>query len=132
MSGYDAYKRTLSNSGSTRDTEYRLLGQVTSALLKVREIMDRTASDPQLMAQYADALVWNKQVWDVFIEDCGTAGNQLPRELRAAIISLGLWVTRETDRALAGDGDLDSLIAVNKDIMASFEIRVGSGCRAGA
>ncbi|MDA1311632.1 MAG: flagellar biosynthesis regulator FlhF [Proteobacteria bacterium] len=69
------------------------------------------------MAQFADALNWNNQVWDLFADDCGTAGNQLPRELRAAIVSLGIWVKKETAAALNHEGDLESLIAVNRDIM---------------
>jgi flagellar biosynthesis activator protein FlaF len=33
MSGVDAYKRTLNQTGSSRDTEFRLLAQVTTALI---------------------------------------------------------------------------------------------------
>ena len=117
MSGVDAYKRTLNQTGSTRDTEFRLLGQVTTALINAQKIAGETKADPTKMAQFADALNWNNQVWDLFADDCGTAGNQLPRELRGAIVSLGIWVKKETQAALNGSGDLDSLIAVNRDIM---------------
>lgn len=117
MSGVDAYKRTLNQTGSSRDTEFRLLGQVTTALMNAQKVEGEIRKDPAKMAQYADALTWNKQVWDLFVEDCGAAGNQLPRELRAAIVSLGIWVSKETALALDGNGDIDSLIAVNHDIM---------------
>lgn len=123
MSGYDAYRKTQLQTGSSRDTEYRLLAQVTSALLAVKEDGETVKQDPVKAARLADALNWNKQVWDVFVEDCGTAGNQLPKELRAAIVSLGLWVTKETAHALDGQGDLDSLIAVNRDIMKGLRPR---------
>lgn len=117
MSGVDAYQRTLNQTGATRDTEFRLLGQVTTALINAQKIENEVKSDPTKMAQFADALNWNNQVWDLFADDCGTAGNQLPRELRGAIVSLGIWVKKETQAALNGDGDLASLIAVNRDIM---------------
>lgn len=121
MSGIDAYKKTITQTATSRDTEYRLLAQVTSELMKAIENEGGAKSDPKKMSQVASALNWNKQVWDVFVEDCGTAGNQLPRELRAAIVSLGIWVTKETALALEGNGDIDSLIAVNRDIMKGLK-----------
>ena len=69
------------------------------------------------MAKVADALSWNKQVWDVFVEEAAAEDNRLPKELRAAIVSLGIWVTRETLSAIDSDGAIEALIAVNKDIM---------------
>lgn len=121
MSGIDAYKKTITQTATSRDTEYRLLAQVTSELIKAVENKKGAANDPTKMAQVASALNWNKQVWDIFVEDCGTAGNQLPRDLRAAIVSLGIWVTKETAIALEGEGDIDSLVAVNRDIMKGLK-----------
>ncbi len=121
MSGIDAYKKTITQTATSRDTEYRLLAQVTSELIKAVENKKGAMNDPTKMAQVASALNWNKQVWDIFVEDCGTAGNQLPRDLRAAIVSLGIWVTKETAIALEGEGDIDSLIAVNRDIMKGLK-----------
>lgn len=117
MSQYDAYKRTIKQTAAPRDVEYRLLAQVTAALMKAKDLRGQSRSDPRRMAQVMDALNWNNQVWDAFVEDVGTEGNMLPRELRAAIVSLGIWVTRETGLVSAGDGDIDALIAVNRAIM---------------
>lgn len=117
MSQYDAYKRTIRQTAAPRDVEYRLLAQVTSALLKARDLREKSERDPRRMAQIMDALNWNNQVWDAFVEDVGTEGNMLPRELRAAIVSLGIWVTRETGMISGGEGDIDALIAVNRAIM---------------
>ena len=117
MSQYDAYKRTIRQTASPRDVEYRLLAQVTSALLTAKDLRERSDRDPRRMAQIMDALNWNNQVWDAFVEDVGTEGNMLPRELRAAIVSLGIWVTRETGMVSSGEGDIDALIAVNRAIM---------------
>jgi len=62
-------------------------------------------------------LNWNNQVWTLFADDCGTARDQPPRELRAAIVNLGIWVKKETAAALNRERDLEALIAVNRDIM---------------
>lgn len=117
MSQYDAYKRTIKQTASPRDVEYRLLAQVTAALIKAKDLREGAGHDPRRMAQVMDALNWNNQVWDAFVEDVGTEGNMLPRELRAAIVSLGIWVTRETGLVASGEGDIDALISVNKAIM---------------
>lgn len=117
MSQYDAYKRTIKQTATPRDVEYRLLAQVTAALMKAKELRDGSDRDPRRMAQIMDSLNWNNQVWDAFVEDVGTEGNMLPRELRAAIVSLGIWVTRETGLVAAGEGDIEALIAVNRAIM---------------
>lgn len=117
MSSYDAYNRTIKSTASPRDVEYRLLGQVTAALMKAKGQMEEAKNKPTTMAEVMDALNWNNQVWDTFVEDVGTEGNMLPRELRAAIVSLGIWVSRETGLVTAGEGDIEALISVNKAIM---------------
>jgi flagellar protein FlaF len=117
MSSYDAYNRTIKSTATPRDVEYRLLGQVTAALIKAKELRDESRNSPKAMAEVMDALNWNNQVWDTFVEDVGTEGNLLPRELRAAIVSLGIWVSRETGLVSSGEGDIDALISVNRAIM---------------
>lgn len=117
MSQYDAYKRTIRQTAAPRDVEYRLLAQVTAALMKAQGSQGGSDRDPRRMAQLMDALNWNNQVWDAFVEDVGTEGNMLPRELRAAIVSLGIWVSRETGMIAGGEGDIEALISVNKAIM---------------
>ena len=117
MSSYDAYNRAIKNTATPRDVEYRLLGQVTSALMKAQAQIHDARGKPTAMAEVMDALNWNNQVWDTFVEDVGTEGNQLPRELRAAIVSLGIWVSRETGLVSSGEGDIEALISVNKAIM---------------
>ncbi|MCR9175264.1 MAG: flagellar biosynthesis regulator FlaF [Alphaproteobacteria bacterium] len=117
MSQYDAYRQTIKQTAAPRDVEYRLLVQVTSALSAAKEQLAESAGSPKAMSSVMDALNWNNQVWDAFVEDVGTEGNALPRELRAAIVSLGIWVSRETNDVVSGNGDIDSLISVNQAIM---------------
>jgi len=110
MSGYQAYGRAQNTTENPRSMEYRLLAQVCGALSRARD-GKRGTSD------FVDALLWNKKVWDAFIIDLSSDGNQLPKELRAQIIGIGLWVGRETIQVLDGNGDIDALINVNRTIM---------------
>lgn len=126
MSQYDAYKRTIKQTAAPREVEYRLLAQVTGALTKAKDAMGGSQSDPKQMTVVMDALTWNNQVWDAFVEDVGGEGNALPKELRAAIVSLGIWVSRETNEVIAGKGDIDSLISVNQAIMRGLNPHIGS------
>lgn len=116
MRSRDIYRQTIQQTAAPRDGEYRLIAQITAALIECEEFIDEVAGDPRKMSQLVEALNRNKRMWDVFIEDAGTAGNQLPRELRADIVSLGIWVGKETDLILDGRGDLSALITVNRAV----------------
>ena len=116
MRSRDIYRQTIQQTAAPRDVEYRLIAQVTSALIECEEIVDQAATDPRKMACLVEALNANKRMWDVFVEDVGMAGNQLPRELRADIVSLGIWVGKESDLILDGRGDLSALISINRAI----------------
>jgi flagellar protein FlaF len=131
MSQYDAYRRTIKQTAAPRDVEYRLLVQVTAALSSAKEQVAGSSVDPKVMKSVMDALNWNNQVWDAFVEDVGTEGNALPRELRAAIVSLGIWVSRETNAVIAGSGDIDALISVNQAIMRGLNPERAGAASAG-
>ncbi len=47
--------------------------------------------------------------------------NQLPQQLRASLISLSLWIEKETFALLEGEGDIDALIDINRNIMAGLK-----------
>ncbi len=110
MTGYTAYRRVQNVSESPRSVERRLLGEVTAALLGAKE---NPADVPRLI----DALLWNKQVWDHFLVDLQDEANKLPSELKKGLISLGVWVNRETQRVMDGEADCEGLIEINQIIM---------------
>lgn len=106
-----AYQRAAQRAEDPRSAEYRLLGQVTRAL------MDLGPLDPTKLAERADVLDWNRKVWSVFATDCAAEGNGLSQELRAGIISLSLFVNKHTSQVLRGKGDVDVLIDINRQVM---------------
>ena len=124
MAGVDAYKKSLKKTSSDRDTEYRLLAQVTASLIEAKEADGDMRVNPKKMRLVAEALNWNNEVWAAFMDDCRSSDNRLPEKLRGGILSLAIWVGKETKSAMNGDSDLDMLIAVNRDIMKGLS---GSG-----
>ena len=117
MAGVDAYKKALNKTSSDRDTEYRLLAQVTASLIEAKDADGDMKVNPKKMRMVAEALNWNNEVWAAFMDDCRSSDNRLPEKLRGGILSLAIWVGKETKSAMNGDSDLDMLIAVNRDIM---------------
>jgi len=108
---YQAYQTTSSRTEDPRSTEYRLMGQVTRALLDVKD------APKTEIKKRAEALDWNRRVWSAFAADCASNHNNLPESLRASIISLSIFISKETSAAMRGEGDLDVLIDINRTIM---------------
>jgi flagellar protein FlaF len=112
---YQAYQRTSARTEDPRSTEYRLLGQVTRALMEVQEI------EPREIRKRAEALDWNRRVWSAFAADCANPDNGLPEALRASIISLSIFISKETSAAMRGGGDIETLIDLNRTVMQGLE-----------
>lgn len=108
---YQAYQTTAARSEDPRSAEYRLFGQVTRALLQARDL------GPEAINRRADALDWNRRMWTAFAADCSSDANQLPESLRAAIISLSIFISRQTSAAMRDNDELDTLIELNRTIM---------------
>ena len=61
-----------------------------------------------------ESLLYVRRLWAIFIEDLSHPDNGLPDQLRADIISIGLWVVKEADRLReAKSNDVEQLIEVN-------------------
>ncbi len=102
-----AYQRAATQAEAARELEYRAFGQITAALVRVRE------EKPPL----AEAIDANRRLWKVLSADCAAPENQLPLALRAQIISLALWVARYSSEVLLTGAAVDPLIEVNRTVM---------------
>lgn len=49
----------------------------------------------------AEAYQFSTKLWTILVEDLGMAENQLPKQLRADLVSIGLWVMRELEEIRA-------------------------------
>jgi len=50
-------------------------------------------------------------------DDLAEPANQFPADLKAALISLALWVERETQVVMGGGGTVSPLVEVNRNII---------------
>lgn len=87
-----AYAEATENSlSNTRDRE--------------REAFDRSITLLQAAArkqryshEAIEAIRYTNQLWSALIEDLSSPENQLSEQLRANLISVGIWVLGETDK----------------------------------
>ena len=106
-----AYQQAATRTENPRETEYRLFGQVTRALMEASQ-----APIDDIQTRIA-ALDWNRRVWSAMATDCSLPENTLPHQLRASIISLSLWVGRHSSAVMRKEEDFEPLIDINRTIM---------------
>lgn len=64
-----------------------------------------------------EALVFVNRLWTILLEDLSHPENGLPESLRAGLISVGIWILRQTERIRQGEADgFSSLIEVSQTI----------------
>ena len=122
QNGYAAYGKNQRSSANPRDVEYELLARANASLQKALE-----ASGPLAIKVKAEAALKNREIWSVFRADLSSEGNQLPKKLRADLVSLSLWVEREVQNVLNGEGDIETMIFINQQIMAGLKGDPGPG-----
>lgn len=105
-----AYQSVRRLSEAPRDTEHRLMGQITGEMITARDACRQGAD-------LAEPLHRNREMWNLFSADCAAPGNGLPDQLRAGIISLALWIDRFSSEVIAGREPIDDLIEVNRTVM---------------
>ncbi|GAA0598664.1 flagellar biosynthesis regulator FlaF [Caenispirillum bisanense] len=110
MSGIGYYNTARQVSEDPRDREYRLFIAITSELERNKEAEYMTAA-------LGHALHDNQRLWSTLMDDLMSEGNQLPQELRAQLISLGVWVIKHTAEINAGRASVEPLIDVNRMII---------------
>ena len=116
-----AYKRTISHTEDPRQIERRILASVTSKLENKFEAFDGAAEKSQKLQMLADGLrdtLWeNQRVWLTFKADLAEKDNGLTADLRAALISLALWVENHTKAVLSGSKNVKPLFDINRSII---------------
>jgi flagellar protein FlaF len=113
---YAAYQRMQNIAEDPRAIEYRLLGQVTAALIDAER-------DPANGSKIVDAALWNRRVWGALKVDLLNEENRLPPDLRGKLVSIALFIERETSEILAFKSDLSWVIGINKTIMDGLKPR---------
>jgi flagellar biosynthesis activator protein FlaF len=107
----DLYKQAAKESpqaGRRREREI-----IERAIEKLAAARSSGAQSPEAI----EALDFLRQLWTAFIEDLADDGNALPVPLRASLISIGLWIRKETELIASGRSqNFDGLIEINRMI----------------
>ena len=106
-----AYQRAAEQAEGPKQTEFRLFGLVTRAL------MDAAEKDAADFSGRIRALHWNRRLWTALAADCSNPQNTLPVDLRASIISLSIWVDKHTSQVMQKQHSIQPLIDINRIIM---------------
>jgi flagellar protein FlaF len=109
-----AYQKAQRAAENPRSAEYRLFGQVTGALIDARSAGAKGTT-------LIDAIDWNRRLWSTLAVDCMDDGNQLPKQLRAQIVSLSIWVTKYSSQVMQTGAPLEPLIDINRTIMQGLQ-----------
>ena len=112
----NAYQNTRKSVETPQQTEYRLFVEVTRSLMEAAGL---AKTDVKLH----DALHWNRRMWSTFATDCAVEGNNLPKTLRAQIISLSIWVGKHSSKVIRENEDIEALIDVNKSVMEGLAMQ---------
>lgn len=112
MVGYDA---EIEDSGfEARSRERRALNHGIGLLEKVQ-------AGELTLPEQTDAFLYIRDLWTFFVQDLSNSRNGLPEQLRAQLISIGLWIVKEAERNREGQlNDVADLVAVNVAIRDSL------------
>lgn len=72
--------------------------------------------------EFAKALRFNHLLWTIIQADLTEPDNQLPPEIKANVMSLSIFVDKQTTKALRSSSaaDLDVLININRNLAAGL------------
>ncbi|MGG5808883.1 flagellar biosynthesis regulator FlaF [Falsiroseomonas sp. CW058] len=112
------YAAAQNAAASPREIELRAFRYVNGLLAGAADVPARAA-----------ALSKTTQLWSILIGDLSLDANGLPLELRARLISLGLWAQREAAARMLDAGSLAPLIELHRDMIAGLEAQASVGAR---
>lgn len=110
------YQATQTATETPRQTEYRLFGQVTRALVAARDAGENAKGSPD----WHQAILWNRRLWMTLQGDLAADGNRLPDDLKARLISVAIWVDKHSRKVMKGEAGITPLIDVNRNVMGGL------------
>jgi flagellar protein FlaF len=86
-----SYEEALSESGGRKRENERQVLQQSVELLKSAEKAGPNSREA------IDAICFINRLWSFLLDDLAKPGNALPDEIRANVISIGIWMLREAE-----------------------------------
>lgn len=120
--GIQAYQQTQRGNLSPREVE-------ATALTKAAMMLADAQNKPGDRDAFNKALRFNHLLWTIIQADITEEENELPPEISANVMSLSLFVDRQTTKALRScePQDLDSLININRNLAAGLRTNESEG-----
>src|ERR1700742_4305333 len=112
-----AYQQQQKRNLSPREVEAMAF---TKAALLLEDAKKNTGD----IAEYSKALRFNHLLWTIIQADLTDPENQLPPEIKANVMSLSIFVDKQTNQALRSSNstDLDVLININRNLADGFRL----------
>jgi flagellar protein FlaF len=110
-----SYASVQSRIETPRETEIRAFRYVNGLLSSAGDAASRAA-----------ALHKAHRLWSILLGDLTSPDNRLPVELRASLVSLGLWAQREALARLSDDRGVEPLLALHRDMIEALEAQVSA------
>jgi len=107
----NAYQKIMEDDQSAaRDRERQLFMEAVRA-------MEACDADPADMMSRVRAIAAVNRLWSALLCDLATPENQLPVDLRAKLVSIGIFVLRRLETLRSGGaGSFDGLIEIHRAI----------------
>lgn len=118
-----AYQRAQKSKMSPREVE-------AMAFMKAASLLEEAKGNRQSIDEFSKALRFNHLLWTIIQADITEPENELPPEIKANVMSLSIFVDKQTNKALrtTEPADLDILININRNLAAG--LRDGPGAEA--
>jgi len=106
-----AYNEVIEDSRQTMRARER------AAMDRVIGMLRAAQEKGPLSRERVEALFYLRKLWTIFLDDLKDPDNELPAQLRAGLISIGIWMMKEIDRVHSGStDDLTPMIEINEII----------------
>jgi flagellar biosynthesis activator protein FlaF len=116
--GLNAYKQTINTTVSGRELEASVLTKAAHLLKDCKEQWNEEGHFLRL----DEALVFNQRIWTIFQGELIKEDNPLPKQLRADILNLSLFIDKRIIEVMGNPSSekLDIIIDINLNIAAGL------------
>jgi flagellar biosynthesis activator protein FlaF len=99
------------------DTSARIRNNEVRAIEHSIQLMKKAVDVGMKPREVVEAVFFVNRLWGVLMEDLASHDNELPDELRAKLISIGIWVLRATEDIRQNKiKSFESLISISQTI----------------
>lgn len=104
------------------DTSERIRNNEVRAIEHSIQLMRKAESSGMASRDLVEAVFFVNRLWGVLMEDLASRDNELSEELRAKLISIGIWVLRTTEDIRQNKvKSFDALISISQTIAAGLK-----------